>query len=294
MKKLTLVAAALFAAATSFAQTSASTNTVPSAQATANQHGKTVSAAAHSTTSASVETENKGEYMREVAQEKKGELKENKEAAKQLAKERKEQAKQLKKEQKEAAQAQLGSFTEAAQNTQTDATASLKAEGKYAQKNSARQADLVTEAALHGSAFAEAETPEVALPQDQEKPKKAEKGRTTEKTKKDQENHGKTVSTVAKETLEAGKEKGQEVKEVASAKRQSKPEKVDASTDVDGSTTVKAPKSAARPGRGAARGAVQGTTNTVTKTVGNATKAVKPVKVGGGVGVGAKIKVGGN
>ncbi|WP_210486995.1 hypothetical protein [Rufibacter aurantiacus] len=81
----------------------------------------------------------------------------------------------------------------------------------------------------------------------------------------------------------------QQVKEVATAKRQGKPEKV--SGDVDelvSRGSAARPQSAARPGRGVNAG------NTV-KAVGNAAKAAKsakPVKVGG-LGVG-RIKVGKN
>ncbi|WP_125077610.1 hypothetical protein [Rufibacter latericius] len=80
----------------------------------------------------------------------------------------------------------------------------------------------------------------------------------------------------------------QEVKEVATAKRQQKPRKVseDAGQVTRGGFAGR-PQSAARPGRGAAGSAAK-VTGKVTKTV----KAAKPVKVGG-VGVG-RIKVGKN
>ncbi|ALI97966.1 hypothetical protein DC20_01985 [Rufibacter tibetensis] len=76
---------------------------------------------------------------------------------------------------------------------------------------------------------------------------------------------------------QSDKEKN-EIKEVATAKRQDKPEKV---------SSAGRPQSAARPGRGAASSAVKAAGN-VTKAV----KATKPIKVGG-VGVG-RIKVGKN
>ncbi|GGK67206.1 hypothetical protein ACD591_03080 [Rufibacter glacialis] len=90
-------------------------------------------------------------------------------------------------------------------------------------------------------------------------------------------------------TKERDTQKNQEVKEVATARRQGKPEKVasEGAKELGSRGSAGRPQSAARPGRGAAAGAI--------KAAGNATKAVKagkPVKVGG-VGVG-RIKVGKN
>ncbi|WP_207435851.1 hypothetical protein [Sabulibacter ruber] len=101
----------------------------------------------------------------------------------------------------------------------------------------------------------------------QEKPKKAQK----QKGKPDQQE---TTS--------------QKVKEVATAKRQEKPEKVSGNAEVNAVETARSsagrPRSAARPGRGAVGNAVKSAGN-VTK----AAKAVKPVKVGVG-----RLKVGKN
>ncbi|WP_205503010.1 hypothetical protein [Rufibacter psychrotolerans] len=113
-------------------------------------------------------------------------------------------------------------------------------------------------------------TPDALASPDQEKPKKA---RGKQKTGgAEQENDG-------------------DVKKVATARRQGKPEKVEAGAEVN--ARAKAPRSAARPGRGAAR-AVRSGASSATKSVGNAVKATKPVKVGGKVGVGPVIKPGKN
>jgi hypothetical protein len=116
--------------------------------------------------------------------------------------------------------------------------------------------------------------------------KKAERARQEEadqdQARKEKDGQGRKVSSTARETQEEGQDKGQTIKEVATAKRQSKPEKV----DLPGKGSAARPQSAARPVRGAAIGAV--------KAANGAAKAVRPVKVGGAVGVGKIIKVGKN
>jgi hypothetical protein len=93
----------------------------------------------------------------------------------------------------------------------------------------------------------------------------------------------------AQESGNEPKNEKQGVKEVATAKRQEKPEKVSEEKENGVSAarnSAARPQSAARPGRGAA--------SSVVKAAGNATKGVKvvkPVKVGVGLG---PIKVGKN
>ncbi|AKQ46109.1 hypothetical protein TH63_11475 [Rufibacter radiotolerans] len=111
-------------------------------------------------------------------------------------------------------------------------------------------------------------------------------GQERSKGQKEKDKQGKKVSNTARETQEEGQEKGQTIKEVATAKRQSKPEKVSGDVDLSLKGSAARPQRAARPVKGGATGAV--------KAAGNAAKAVRPVKVGGAVGVGKIIKVGKN
>ncbi|WP_192821500.1 hypothetical protein [Rufibacter sp. LB8] len=176
-----------------------------------------------------------------------------------------------------------GAANQHGKKVSTVAKASMQAEATSAVES--------TSPAYSGTMQVLVETPDAHLPQDQEKPAKTKKDKADQEQKEKPGRKAKEEKAKkAKETAEAGAEKGQDVKEVATAKRQTKPEKVDATAD----GAAKAPKSAARPGRGAARGVVKGAANTVTKTTGKPAKAVKPVKVGGGVGAGAKVKVGKN
>ncbi|GAA4315975.1 hypothetical protein [Nibribacter koreensis] len=267
MKNLTLILLVLFTGNATYAQASSDKT------GTAN-HGKTVSTAAQTSVAVegSAETTGKGEYISTLARSKKDEASKE---AKELAKETKAQAKQEMQAQKEAAKAK----TEELSATEATAATSLQA----SQSTSLEAGEVTTDGAA--GLFASAQG------KGQDKAKSDKKEVAKDKTKKDQDTHGQKVKAAAQGVAEGTDKKGQEVKEVASAKRQQKPEKVEAGTEVD--VEVKAPKSAARPGRGAAR-AVQGSTNAATKAVGNAAKAVKPVKVGGKVGAGAVIKVGKN
>lgn len=241
-------------AAVLFSTAAAFAQTTDPQPSTANHHGQRVSAAAQ--VSASTDVASHGEQVRQIAQQKKEETKET-------AKAQKEQAKRWKKEQQEAA----------------------KADKKV-------EAEIDSETSI--------QTPGRAPDQDQQKPKKDKKDKTQKPEKADKEekssseNHGATVSGTAQSTLETGSAKGQAIKEVATAKRQNKPEKVDAASEVRADATVRSPKSAARPGRGAARGVVQGTTKATGNAKGNVVKTAKPVKVGVGAGAGARIKVGKN
>ncbi|WP_066834518.1 hypothetical protein [Rufibacter ruber] len=249
MKKVPLLAAALLAAAATFAQTSSGLLTFASPATLAHQPG--TQGRSHTPSSAAAEPEKQHIYAQEIALARQKERKAEREAFREEAKEKKEHGKQVRKEQKEA----------------------------------------LTE--MEASATALTETPENVLPQDQERPRKSKKDKSSrteqEPSKEKGDNHGKAVNTVSREVAETGADKGQEVKEVASARRQRKPEKVDASGEVPVEAAAKVPRSAARPGRGAARGAVQGANTTVTKTTGGAVKAVKaakPLKVGVGVKAG--------
>ena len=267
MKKLTFIILVLFTGNATYAQATTDKSATSS-------HGKTVSAAAHTSVSAdaSVDAASKGEYVSQVARSKKDEASKE---AKEVAKEAKAQAKQVKQEQKEAAKANLQELS--------DTEAAVSSTAQINQETSLEESALTSD----GSAglFATVQG------KGQDKAKSDKKDAPKDKTSKELDNHGQKVKAAAQGIVDGTAKKGQEVKEVASAKRQAKPEKVEAGVDMD--VEVKASKSAARPGRGAAR-AVQGTTTAATKTVGNAAKAVKPVKVGGKVGVGSVIKVGKN
>ncbi|AMM50089.1 hypothetical protein TH61_01340 [Rufibacter sp. DG15C] len=272
MKKLTFIILVLFTGNATYAQAT-------SDKKTTTNHGKTVSTAAHTSVAVegSADAASKGEYVSTVARSKKDEASKE---AKELAKETKAQAKQIQQEQKEAAKAKAQELSE------TDAA--IASTAQINQDASLEDGALATDGStvLFASAQGKGQDKDKAKSDKKDAPKEK-----ADKTKKEVENHGQKVKAAAQEATEGTKEKGQEVKEVASAKRQQKPEKVEAGAEVD--VEVKAPKSAARPGRGAAK-AVQGTTTAATKTVGNAAKAVKPVKVGGKVGVGSIIKVGKN
>ncbi|QHL87118.1 hypothetical protein GU926_06615 [Nibribacter ruber] len=262
MRKLTYILLVLFTGNATYAQV-----TGPTTDKT-DTHGQTVSTAARATASGEVSADatGKGEYVREMARSKKAEASQA--------------ANAFTKETQEAAAARFQELSE----TQ----ASL---GVNTQVVSPEEGALTSETALTGSLLAQGKGQGKSQDKAKAEKKEVSKEKASDKTQKEQDNHGKKVKATAQQAKEDSKEKGQDVKEVASAKRQEKPEKVEAGAKAE--VEVKAPRSAARPGRGAAR-AVQGSAAGATKAVGNAAKAAKPVKVGGKVGVGSVIKVGKN
>ncbi|RNI31012.1 hypothetical protein [Rufibacter latericius] len=244
MKKLTFLAAAFLLAGTSFAQTTSSTGSQDTNSKTT--HGTTVSTTAKTTLSADVNADvsGKGEAVREVAKAKADKAKEKKEKTDKALQEeitsQKEAAKARKEElraQKEEAKAQKEATLDAAAQTKAD----LKAK---------TQTEETLDAASHTEV-------------------KVKSNAELKSVRKDQENHGEAVSTLTRETLATGKEKGELVKTAASEKRQ-RAGRVSATTGT--AAKVNASTSARR-----------------TKvTTGLSTKGVKPVKVNAA----ANLKVG--
>lgn len=146
---------------------------------------------------------------------------------------------------------------------------------------------LVSEASGKGNTLVQVETPDLdAAPQQGNgKPAKAPKEKAPKEVKHaENDNHGQTVAEAAQTTGADVNAKGQVVKEVATARRQEKPVKLDGNVAAETATkatgaarvvTAGRPASAGRPAR-------------ILKAGG----AVKPVKVNGAVRAGSIIKVG--
>lgn len=182
--------------------------------------------------------------------------------------------------------------------------ARVKAEGRKAER--AGKANV--EATQHTQASLQADAAEAVDNSLQLAAQTSQKGKAKADAQVEQvETHGKAVVETAQGTQAAGREKGQEVKEVATARSKEKPVEVGAKTDAAAKVKVTGGASraagvtrasgAARTKVGAGAGAA---TTTVGGAVNNATKVVtpgksnRPVQVGGAVNVGAgtKIKVG--
>ncbi|MBC3541495.1 hypothetical protein ACFSC6_15775 [Rufibacter sediminis] len=235
MKKLAFIVAAFLVAGTSFAQTT-STSQEPKTQTT---HGTTVSSTAH--TELTADASGKGETVREVAKAKVEKTKEKKEKT----------TKSLKDEETSQREAALTRKEEtktrkAAAKSQTQEGLEAAAQKRAEQKAKARKKVTQTEAEA-----------------------KVKSNANLKAARPDHDNHGETVSTVAKETEVTGQEKGQLVKQAASEKRQ-RAGRIETETSV----TAKTRTSSAR--------------RHTKVTTGASAKGVKPVKVNAG----ANLKAG--